>query len=224
MSNVIPKEKQTAYERWEIASFGDERPSAKAGQQQQQQQSELSQLVAQQVESLREKAQREGFQTGFGVGHEEGLKTGFEAGRAEADRHAALFRELATSFGNEVGTANETMSDALLDLALDLAKAMLKTALQVRPELVVPIVGEAIRYLPSVQQPAILYLHPEDIPIVKEHMADELEKSGWRIVEDMQLTRGGCRVETASNQVDASMPPRWQRIAEALGKDSDWLA
>lgn len=223
MSNVIPKEKQTAYERWEIASFGDERPSSKAANQAANQ-AAVTQLVQTQVDGLREKAQREGFQAGFAVGHEEGLKAGFEAGRADADQQAALLRELATSFGNELGTANETMSDAMLDLALDLAKAMLKTALTVRPELVVPIVGEAIRYLPSVQQPAILYLHPQDIGIVKEHMGEELEKSGWRVAEDMQLARGSCRVETASNQVDASLPTRWQRIAEALGKESDWLA
>jgi flagellar assembly protein FliH len=219
MSNVISKDKQSAYERWEMASFGDERPTAKAANQ-----TAVTHLVKEQVDSLREKAQREGFQTGFAAGHDEGLKAGDEAGRADADLQAAVLREIASSFGSEVVTANETMAEDMLNLALDLAKALLKTALTVRPELVLPIVGEAIRYLPSVQQPAILYLHPQDVAVVKEHMGDELEKTGWRVAEDMQLARGGCRVETASNQVDAALPIRWQRIAEALGKESDWLA
>lgn len=228
MSNIIPKERQSAYERWELASFGDERPSAKAAANASANQEEIAQLikqqVKQQVDSLREKAQREGFQTGFTAGHEEGLKTGFDSGRAEADQQAAILRQLATSFGNEVAAANDIMAEDMLNLALDLAKAMLKTALAVRPELVLPIVGEAIRYLPSVQQPAILYVHPQDVTVVKEHMGDELEKSGWRVAEDIQIARGGCRVETASNQVDAALPVRWQRIAEGLGKNSDWLA
>ncbi|HYD79805.1 MAG TPA: flagellar assembly protein FliH [Paucimonas sp.] len=219
MSTVIPKEKQSAYERWEMASFGDERPNAKSANQ-----TAVAHLVNQQVESLREHAQREGFQAGFTAGHEDGHRAGFEAGRAEADRQAALLRQLAAAFGNEIATANEVMAEDLLNLALDLAKAMLKTSLAARPELVLPIVGEAIRYLPSVQQPAVLHLHPHDVALVKEHMGDELEKSGWRVAEDLQLARGGCRVETASNQVDATMPTRWQRIAEALGKESDWLA
>jgi flagellar assembly protein FliH len=219
MSNAISKDKQSAYERWEMASFGDERPSVKSSNQ-----AALTQLVEQQVNALREKAQREGFQTGFAAGHDEGIKNGLEAGRADANRQAATLRTLASSFGKEIASANETMAEDMLNLALDLTKAMLKTALTIRPELVVPIVGEAIRYLPSVQQPAILFLHPQDVAVVKEHMGDELEKTGWRIAEDMQLARGGCRVETASNQVDASVPTRWQRIAEALGKDSDWLA
>jgi len=74
-----------------------------------------------------------------------------------------------------------------------------------------------------VQQPALLVLNPEDVEIVRSHMKEELEKAGWRIAEDMHMERGGCRVETASNQVDASSPIRWQRIADAFGKHSDWL-
>jgi flagellar assembly protein FliH len=219
MSNVLPKDKQSAYERWEMASFGDERPSAKAAGN-----TAVAHLVKEQVDAVREAAKREGFQAGFAIGHDEGLKAGFEAGRAEADKQAATLKQLAGAFGRELATADETMADDMLNLALDLAKAMLKTALTIRPELVVPVVGDAIRYLPSVQQPAVLYLHPQDVALVKEHMGDELEKSGWRVAEDLQLARGGCRVETASNQVDSSLQMRWQRIAEALGKDSDWLA
>jgi flagellar assembly protein FliH len=84
-------------------------------------------------------------------------------------------------------------------------------------------VREAIRYLPAVQQPAILVLHPDDAPYVKERLQDELAQADWRIVEDPDVQRGGCRVETATNQIDASIGTRWQRIARALGKPSDWL-
>jgi len=30
-------------------------------------------------------------------------------------------------------------------------------------------------------------------------------------------------VETVTNQIDATTTTRWQRIAAALGKESDWL-
>ena len=55
-------------------------------------------------------------------------------------------------------------------------------------------------------------------------MGDELEKSGWRLVEDEQILRGGCKIDTASNQIDAQAPARWARLAAALGKnDVEWL-
>jgi flagellar assembly protein FliH len=66
-------------------------------------------------------------------------------------------------------------------------------------------------------------LHPEDALIVKSGIGHELDKSGWRIVEDETIARGGCRVDTASNQIDAQIAARWQRLTHALGKNLDWL-
>ncbi|TFW09623.1 flagellar assembly protein FliH, partial [Oxalobacteraceae bacterium OM1] len=165
-------------------------------------------------------ALQQGYQEGLAQGHAEGM----QAGRVQAAQELEHLREVTQNFGNEMAQANDTVANDMLNLALDLAKAMLKTALHVRPELVLPIVSEAIRYLPSLQQPALLFLNPADAELVRNHMADELAKSGWRVAEDAQLERGGCRIETATNQIDAAMPIRWQRIADALGKQSDWLA
>ena len=217
-SNVIPKEHLTAYQRWELASFGDERPSqqnaAAAAQQ-----AAAQQQAVEQAARMREEARQQGHADGFNQGYAEGLA----AGRAEAARETMRVTQIAQAFDAELTRVNETVADDMLNLSLDLAKAMLKTALKVRPELMLPIVSEAIRYLPSVQQPARLVLHPQDAAIVRSHMNDELEKAGWRIAEDIQIERGGCRVETASNQIDATLPVRWQRIADALGKHPDWL-
>ena len=213
MSSALPKEKQSAYQRWELASFGDERPKV----------AETPQITLAQLNEQIAAAREQGHREGYAAGHAEGLDLGLKEGRATADEEVARFKEVAVSFQNDVTHANELIARDVLDVALDLAKAMLKSALQVRPELVMPIVGEAVRYLPSVQQPAILLLHPEDAKIVRQYMDDELNKAGWRITDDPHIDRGGCRVETASNQIDASMPTRWQRITSALDKQSDWL-
>ena len=215
MSSIIPKEKLSAYQRWELASFGEEQQQAPVPSS-----AEIEQQAAAELALLRENASRQGYAEGYEQGRAEGLA----AGRTQAARDLECLREVVTAFGNEMAQANEAVAADLLNLGLDLSKAMLKTALAIRPELVLPIVSEAIRYLPSVQQPALLFLNPEDAAIVRNHMADELAKSGWQITEDPQMERGGCRVETATNQIDAATPGRWQRIAEALGNQSDWLA
>jgi flagellar assembly protein FliH len=215
-SHVIPKEKLSAYERWEMASFGDDRPSA---QHQSRSQAERAQQQAADLAKLSEEARQQGHAEGF----EQGRKAGLEAGRADAAHEIARLREMSQNFVTEIARVDETVADEMLNLALDLSKAMLKTALKIRPELVLPVISEAIRYLPSVQQPALLVLNPQDAEIVRAHMADELDKAGWRVTEDVRMERGGCRVETASNQIDAAIDARWQRIAEALGRQSDWL-
>jgi flagellar assembly protein FliH len=120
--------------------------------------------------------------------------------------------------------ADEKISQQILDLSVDLARAVLKSALAVRPELVIPVVREAVRYLPVMHQPALLFLNPADAVLVRERIGDELTKMGWQLTEETALEPGGCRIETANNQIDASLPTRWQRLAAALGKQSDWLA
>ncbi|GGI53037.1 flagellar assembly protein FliH [Oxalicibacterium solurbis] len=233
MSNVIPKEKQSAYQRWEMESFGEQemlatndaavehaRASAAA---EKERLAEIARKLDEDCEEARAKGYAAGLSEGRKAGIEDGRTAGIAEGRLQAEQERQLLRQIAETFGTEVARANELIAADMLDLSLDLAKAMLKTALKIRPELVVPVVREAIHYLPTLQQPALLHLHPEDAVLIAEHLGDEISTAGWRVVEDTQMERGGCRVETASNQVDATAPVRWQRIAAALGKESDWL-
>jgi flagellar assembly protein FliH len=173
-----------------------------------------------QIAAARESARREGLAEGLAQGYQ----TGMEQGRAQALEENTLLQQLSVVFGAEISKAREQVAQDLLDLALDLSKAMLKHALAVKPELVLPVVSEAIGYLPTLQQPALLFLHPEDAQLVRERMGAELSAAGWRVLDEAAMERGGCRVETASNQIDASTASRWQRIAQALGRESEWLA
>ncbi len=212
MSNsTLPKEQQSAYQRWEMNSFGDNRASTKAAENS----AATNKLTIEQAALLREEARAKG----RAEGHAEGLMQGRAAAAAELEN----LKKIAATFGDEVARADAIIAQDVLDLALDLSKAMMKTALTQRPELIFPIVSEAINYLPSLQQPAILFLHPDDAALVKSHMDDELSKSGWRVSEDRHLKRGGCRIETATNQIDATVETRWRRLTEALGKELDWL-
>lgn len=219
MSNaILPKEQQSAFERWEMRSFGDTRPQAQPAAVAPP--PPAPKIGVEEIAAIREEARARGHAEGFAEGRAEGLAQGRAAGAAEMQH----LRKVAEQLGEEAVRADQAIANDVLELALDLAKAMLKTALTVRPELVAPIVSEAIRYLPSLQQPALLMLHPADAAIIKAQMNDELDKAGWRVVEDNHIQRGGCRIDTATNQIDAGIDTRWQRLAEALGKQSEWLA
>lgn len=240
---AISKEFQSAYQRWEMTSFGDERPSTLA-----QRAAEAEKVAAaaatarayepppqpavpmptvEEIEAIRAAAHEEGYAEGLDAGQAEGHAAGYEEGlalgRAEAAEELDHLRQLATTFGDAVTQADDTISNDVLELALHLARGMVRTAFEVKPDLILPVVREAIDYLPNLQPPALLMLHPEDALIVKSGIGQDLDKSGWRIVEDDGIARGGCRVDTASNQIDAQIGSRWQRLTHALGKNLDWL-
>jgi flagellar assembly protein FliH len=244
---VNPKDFQPMFKRWEMTSFGDERasvvaerraaeaaaaaahPQAMAAQRAAEaQHTALAPMISEEeLEAIREAARQQGYaeghEAGMASGHASGHEDGMAMGRAEAAAELAHLQSIAATFGDAVTQADEAIAADVLELALHLAKNMVRTAFDVRPELILPVVREAVDYLPSLQQPALLILHPEDALIVRGSIGHELEKSGWRLVEDGNVARGGCRIDTASNQIDAQIASRWQRLSHALGRNVEWL-
>jgi flagellar assembly protein FliH len=239
----MSKDTQGAFKRWEMTSFGDERPSSLAARIQAEERAAsiaaaaaaaaaapsvpmtpaMQFPTAAELEALREDARAEGYAEGREEGRAAGHAEALEAGRQDVALEMDTLRAIAATFSQAVTAADETIASDVLDLALHLARSMVRTAFAVRPELIIPIVREAIDYLPVLQQPAILALNPEDIEIVRAALSDELDKGGWRVVADPQVGRGGCKVDTASNQIDAQASARWARLAHALGKNVEWL-
>lgn len=221
---ALPLAQQTAWQRWELASFGDNRPTAVArAAAEKAARAAITAQLSEQIAHSREQAHAEGYAAGLLAGRADGQAQGLDEGRQAALAERACLTQLAEGLSSELTRMNELIAQDLLTLALDIAKAMLKTALDIKPELVLPVVQQALAYLPAVQLPAQLILHPKDAALVRAHIGGELASLGWQIREDPQLTVGGCRIETACNQIDASAPSRWQRIAAALGSQSAWL-
>ncbi len=220
----IPLEQQTPWQRYELASFGDNRPTAVArAAAEKAARAALQKQLSEQIASSRMQAQDEGHTEGRAAGYEAGHAEGLAQGRIDAATERDQLLQLMQGFTAELAKANETVSREVLALALDVAKAMLKAALPVRPELVLPVIDDALRHLPMVQPPAILQLHPEDFSLVQAQIGDGLAANGWRLQPDAALERGGCRIETGANQIDAEMGTRWQRIAAALDVRHGWL-
>lgn len=213
-SSAILKDDQANCQPWELTSFDTNTHSVTHSNG-----TGITLPTIEKITAIEEQARQEGYD----AGHAEGLEKGLAEGREMATLETARLHKLADSFSEAVSQADDAISQQVLDLSLDFARAMLKSALVINPELVIPIVKEAVRYLPVLQQPALLYLSPKDAGLIRERIGDELTKTGWQLTEDPQLEAGSCRVETASNQIDASLPTRWQRLAAALSKESSWL-
>ncbi len=214
---MIPKEQLTAYQRWEMASF-DDVPGSPA----------TDMVAAEELRALRDQAQRDGYKTGLSEGYQAGYDEGIQAGtnesRIAAQKLAAQLNAIITGYNEELLRADKEIAADLLNLATGFARAMLKTALPIHPELLLPLIGAAMRDLPAMQRNTKLLLNPADVTLVKEQLHDELAQHGWNIIEDANIEAGGCKIESSSNQLDATLATRWQRLAIALGQNPDWLA
>lgn len=206
-SVIIPKEQLTAFERWELASF-DPHPGGKH------QGNALTTVT--ELENLRQQAHDEGYA--------QGCDAGYAAGIQQARTEAAQVHTLLQNLQDALGQMDGQLAQSLLDLSLEIARKMTGEILQTKPEVILKIVSNAISGLPHFNQNAHLVLHPDDAELVRKHMGEQLSHAGWKIFTDAQIGRGGCRVETAHSQVDATTEARWKRIVESIGEDKSWLA
>ncbi|MDP2229818.1 FliH/SctL family protein [Methylotenera sp.] len=212
----IPKEQQTAYERWEMSSFTEGHPSISGIKAKKKEEDTVaSEKISQVFESARKEAYTKGMQEGFAVG--------MAKAREYAQEEKQHFLKLMESFSDALEKSDEQIADDALSLALEIAKAMLKVKLNIDTSIVLPVVMDAIHYLPYVQKPARILVHHEDAQMLREYLAEEIASQHWQIQEDINIERGGCIVETGANQIDATNEVRWKRISDALAQKSDWL-
>ena len=221
--NKLPQ--QTAYQRWELASLDVNKVPEKV-----EQNLETSKLD-QEKQAARDEAYQIGLEEGRAIGlteghaqgHLQGLAQGLTEGQEQITTISKELSKINKQYQKEIHLARESTANQLLELSLDIAQAMLKTALPVRPELLLPVIEQALQNIPSLQLPSTLHLHPLDIDLVRTSLGEELQPANWRLLADANIERGGCRIETATNEIDATLPTRWQRLQQSLSKNTDWL-
>lgn len=241
MSKVIPGSSLTAYERWEVPSVDSasaafdqpELTSATGGQP-----STLPTLD--EVESIQRLAQEEGFaagyqegrkegkEQGYGKGQQEGYEKGYqqghqeglEASRDEIAERAQKLGQILDFMSRPLDELDTTVEQELAHLAIAIARQLMRRELKTAPGEIVAVVRQTLGLLPVASREVRVHLHPEDAELVRDVFALKEESYTWRIQDDPTLTRGGCRVETNTSSIDASVERRLGAvIAKVLGDE-----
>jgi len=153
------------------------------------------------------------------LAREEGYRAGLAEARESNERLAALLANVTES----VARMEREMAQTLVKLAVDLARQVIREGIAVRPELIVPVVNEALSGIARTSDPGGIHVNPADLPIVEERLGDLLTHAGWKAFADDRVERGGCRLEFSGGQVDATIAVRWNRLMARLERQDAWL-
>jgi len=222
MSRVIPKEHLTAYQRWELAQFEDAAAphgGARAGDD-----SASAKVVlptAEEVERLHQEAWRQGHELGL----EEGRKAGYETGMRAAEERLRLLAALVDSLDGARLRQDEEIAREVLALALTVAQQVVRKAIQVKPELLLDALREALLTLPVLNGHQKITVHPDHVELVRDWLVHEHGHLSWKVLADPKLDPGSFRFESSHSELDGSLRARWREITECLGVDDDtWLS
>jgi flagellar assembly protein FliH len=156
--------------------------------------------------------------------YERGRQEGYAEGQAAAAQlRAEHVREVARVLDELRGRFAELESggaEQVLQLALAIARQVVRREVEVDTGAVLPALREAVAAVIDQQAHPRVHLHPDDL----EHLSADLDADGMlkgcRFVADATLRRGGCRVETAHSDIDATLQSRWRRVLAAVGIDA----
>lgn len=230
INHFVPKEELNTYQRWEMDSLEDSdlltKPQETENHHLEEDNAEHETIALpneEEIAAVYQHAQETGYAAGLQQGHAAGYAEGRKAAEMEVKVEVAHIQSLLTQLSQDLHYMDQQVADSLLDLSLALARKLVTTALKIKPELILPIVQEAIRNLPHSMQHPRLYLHPEDAKLVAAHLQVQVEQDNWCVREDEKLSRGSCRIEADGSEIDGNMEIRWHRALSTIGHDNKWL-
>ena len=225
-----PDSLQNHCQTWDLKSFDDINDAQKTNHE-----NSPDHLTSSDIEHQNNADKAQGYQSGFDQGYadglEQGLAQGFEQASLKAEEEysqlqvqlSEKFNALFNVYENDLNNARENIATEILEFSLYLTQAMVNTALKIQPELLITIIEQSLNALPCLEFPAKLHINPLDAPLVDETLGQELTQSGWKIIKDPNIEPGGCKINTATNEIDASIATRWQYLQLSLGQSTEWL-
>jgi len=208
-SKVVPKDKLSAYQRWEAPAVEEEPP-------------EMEELVtAAQIEAIQQQAYAEGYAQGYEVGIEQGHKDGFDAGHAkleaELKKKVQRLDSVLTFLSDPLADMDEQLVGQIVDMSVLISRQIIRRELHTDSGQIIAVVREATAALPVSSRDIQIFLNPEDAVLVSEVFSiNDAHEQKWKLVEDPALTRGGCRIISENSKIDATVEHRINQVVATL--------
>jgi flagellar assembly protein FliH len=177
-------------------------------------------LTVDEIEAMQKQAYDEAFaqgkEEGYNQGFNEGSRQGYEENVQALQKKTTAFERLLESLDQPFKALDTEVEKELVKLAIAIATQIIRREIKLDPGQVIAAVREAITVLPLSSQKISLYLHPEDVELVRSALSLAEMSSAWRLVEDPLITRGGCKVDTEVSHIDATVENRLAAVISTL--------
>jgi flagellar assembly protein FliH len=202
-AGILTRERIDSYERWELPSVDGARASV------------VEVEVDDSAARLPTVAELEAIER---EAREEGFKAGLAEGRAMAKRElvaqTARLEKLYTAVEQPLADFDASVASELAQLATLIAERVLGFEISTRPERMLDVVRQAVEALPANARHLRVFLHPDDAALVRDHQSGG--EHTWQVLDDIDLLRGDCRLESENSRLDASVRARLAVVVDAV--------
>jgi flagellar assembly protein FliH len=173
-----------------------------------------------------EVVRQEAFAQGFEQGRERAMADADQRVRdyaqGQGEEAARRFAGLIESAERELGASQQVMAQGVLELACALARQVLRQELSVNPNVLQPVIREALSVLSVDNKSAIVRLNPVDVDVLQHALETEFSGMALALVADASIKPGGCVITSSGTVVDGTLDTRWRRAVANLGLSTPW--
>ena len=170
------------------------------------------------VERKADELEKEAYEKGYAQGEKDGTEYGRKSMQIVQERMEELLRGLETL----PQRVHEDYRNWLIDTVLAISKKIVRRELETNREalmgMIEGILGEA-----EEQQHLTLSLHPRDLEMIEKHTDPRTwsNRTGrsFTVKPDDGIERGGCRMESEIQLLDATLDTQFALLEKALRND-----
>jgi flagellar assembly protein FliH len=217
-TRFIPGDEIDAVSRW---SFADVDAAAMLLEEQSRER-ELNE----QIDAVRQQFHAEGYADGFKQGRAQTL---LEAQKQISDYIAQQGRDAAQQLASLIESAQAQLEgaeqlagQAVLELACEMARQVLRHEISSNPNVLLPVIREALGMLFSDSKAVQIKLNPLDLDVLQDILREEYPNLPLTLQPDAAIARGACLVESAGTVIDGRLEKRWARAIGRLGQNLPW--
>lgn len=178
------------------------------------------------LETVRQQIRAEAYAEGFQQGHAQAL---LEAQKQVSDYIEGQGRDTALHFASLIESTREQLqageqeaAQAVLELACELARQVLRHEVSINPNVLLPVIREALGTLFADSRAVQIRLNPLDLDVLQDILREEFPDLSVTLRPDAALKRGGCVVECAGTLIDGRLEKRWAQAVGRLGQNLSW--
>ena len=208
---IISAEEAARIERWQTPLVEQSATNSEA-------QLSVGPITAQAIEKIQKQAYKEAYDEGLANGYKDGVAKA----NAELSPKIQLLEKALNAISEPFAQLDQEVEQQLTELAITIARHLVRREIKTDPGQIIAIVREAILALPSAAKKTYVYLHPDDLGLVKTKLSASEPESFWRLMEDPTLSRGDCKVMTDTSTIDATVERRLSSlVANLLGGERE---
>ena len=223
-TRFIPGEEIDAFAQWNFAAV--DTASLRLEAESQARQLVESKKSKERDDALQEASHAQGFAEGFAQGQARATLDGDqkidEYARTQGQAIADRFSQIMEQAQEQLGHSEQVMARGVLELACELARQVVRHELSVNPNVLQPVIREALALLTTDSKNAVVRLNPLDVEVLQAAVQTEFSGLNLSFVSDSTIKAGGCVVTSAGTVVDGSLDTRWRRAVASLGLTLQW--